>query len=69
MAKYYLDLINASAKADPGTFVRQSSENYLLSVEKAADLLADKRKKIIMLAGPSSSGKTTTASLLEADLE
>ena len=69
MAKYYLDLINASAKADPGTFVRQSSENYLMSVEKAADLLADKRKKIIMLAGPSSSGKTTTASLLEADLE
>ena len=69
MTKYYVDIINAAAKADPKGFIEQCSENYISSVEDAATIMLDKGKKVIMLAGPSSSGKTTTAKILENTME
>ncbi len=64
MTKYYLSIINAASKADPKGFIEQCNENYISTVSDAATILLDKGKKVIMLAGPSSSGKTTTARLL-----
>lgn len=64
MGKYYLGLINAMAEAAPETFVKQCNENYLLSIENAVNIIGTKNKDIIVVAGPSSGGKTTTAKLL-----
>ena len=69
MTKYTVESINSSARHDPDGFVRQSTKNYLNAVEKAARFVLDGKKKIVMLAGPSSSGKTTTAGFLSAFLE
>ncbi len=69
MTKYYIDILNAAAKTDPKGFIEQSSENYISSITDAATIFLDKGKKIIMLAGPSSSGKTTTARIIREFLE
>lgn len=50
---------------DPETFLKRCSEKYHNRVDAVAErIFADPNKKIVMLAGPSSSGKTTTASIL-----
>ncbi len=64
MTKYTIESINFAARHDPEGFVRQSSKNYFNAVEKAAGYILDSGQKIVMLAGPSSSGKTTTAGLI-----
>lgn len=53
--------------AEPSVFVENCTAEYRRKVSDVADeIIKDKSKKIIMLAGPSSSGKTTTASMLSA---
>ncbi|MBR4765876.1 MAG: Flp pilus assembly complex ATPase component TadA, partial [Clostridia bacterium] len=69
MTKYTVESINSSARHDPDGFVRQSTKNYLNAVEKAAKSVLENKKKIVMLAGPSSSGKTTTAGILSGFIE
>ena len=50
---------------DPVNFINGCSTDYHGKVDKVAEkIFADANKKIVMLAGPSSSGKTTTASIL-----
>ena len=69
MTKHTVESINSSARHDPDGFVRQSTKNYLNAVEKAAKSVLENKKKIVMLAGPSSSGKTTTAGILSGFIE
>ena len=57
--------INEMASLSPEKLVEMSEENFSRQVENVAakvSLLPGNR--LVMLAGPSSSGKTTTASLL-----
>lgn len=63
---YLLDDINRQAKEDPKGFIEKSEAEYHARIESAAQsLLAVRRQKpIILVNGPSSSGKTTTAGLL-----
>ncbi len=50
---------------EPRKFLEDSSNNYHRAADDVAKkIFADENKKIVMLAGPSSSGKTTTASIL-----
>lgn len=66
--KYTYSRINNLALA-PTEFVNECSAAYHAKVEKTAKkIFADQSKKIVMLAGPSSSGKTTTAKLLSQKL-
>lgn len=68
MDKYTFSKINNLA-LDPQNFLRDCSAAYHEKVDAAAnEIFLDKSKKIVMLAGPSSSGKTTTASILSADI-
>ncbi len=54
---------------EPRKFLRDCSEDYHARVSETAKIIFnDKSKKIVMLAGPSSSGKTTTAKLLSEKL-
>ena len=56
--------INSLALA-PADFLNRCTEDYSAAVRKAAKtVISQKNKNIIALAGPSSSGKTTTASML-----
>lgn len=61
--------INEMASLSPDKLIELSEDFFLSQVEKAAkNVCADSRKRVIMLAGPSSSGKTTTAELLSNEL-
>lgn len=68
---YDLALINYYAKKKPEELIAAVEEQFYADlcaiVESITSL--EKRCKIIMLSGPSSSGKTTSAKLLERELE
>lgn len=50
--------------------VFEAEKQYHTKIEHMADtVLADETKKIVLIAGPSSSGKTTTANLLKESLK
>ncbi len=55
---------------DAENFLRECTEEYHCKISQTAKVIfADKSKKIVMLAGPSSSGKTTTAAILSQKLD
>ncbi len=59
----------ARLAADTDAVIRESEEGYHQKITAVADrVLGDPRRRIVLLAGPSSSGKTTTAALLSAAL-
>ena len=67
--KYTVSKINGLAQ-DMRKFIGDCTRDYAMTVEKTAQMIfADKSKKIVTLAGPSSSGKTTTASMLSRAVE
>lgn len=67
--KYTYSKINNLALA-PKEFLENCSKAYHAEVAKVArEVFDDASKKIVMLAGPSSSGKTTTAALLSRGIE
>lgn len=61
-----LDEINRRAINDPLGFIQEETARFATDVRQLADdiLAARHDRLLIMLAGPSSSGKTTTASML-----
>lgn len=62
-----LGLINVAAKA-PEEFVRYCEEDYEARVRAAAEQVLRNSVQVVMLTGPSSSGKTTTAHKLAGAL-
>lgn len=62
----HLEQINEAAREDPERMVREIEDSYHGQLQMAADKVYRNRShyRIIMLSGPSSSGKTTTAHLL-----
>lgn len=62
-----LSKINAAATEQPGAFVMQTEEAYHQSIKNIAKNIAKQKQgcRLIMLSGPSSSGKTTTSNLLK----
>ncbi len=71
--KLHLSLadVNGFAQRDPQKFVAYSEARYRRQIEEVAEQFASDfpRRKIILLSGPSSSGKTTTSHNLDAALE
>lgn len=64
-----LDYINSSAK-NPEKFIRECTEEYHKEIRSVAERIAgDDDIKIVALAGPSASGKTTSAHILMNELE
>lgn len=57
-----LEYINEQALKNPKDFVRKCEERYNNIIEEIAKrIVEEKGREIVMLAGPSSAGKTTTA--------
>ena len=65
-----LDEINFALRTDPKGFVKRCDNLYDNRIGKAADVVVSrlKQSRIALLAGPSSSGKTTTASRIKKAL-
>lgn len=64
-----VNLINEKIRNDPSLFVNECEEEYCGIVKKLAEHVSkDDDIKIVAIAGPSSSGKTTTAHLLKEEL-
>ena len=62
--------VNEKATAYPTAFVAEEIDRYRAEVSRVEDWLNDVnvRRRVVLLSGPSSSGKTTTANLLCARL-
>ena len=71
MAEYTLKYINHRAECDAEAFVNDCEEHYHRQLHLVADQIVAncKRKPIVLLNGPSSSGKTTTNDRLGRILE
>jgi len=67
---YDLKEINLRTVADPVGFLRDCEAEYTEKVSRAADLIAENKKRspIVLLSGPSGSGKTTTAMKIAEEL-
>ncbi len=62
-----LSRINAAATTAPDAFVAKTEETYLKNIEDIASHISKvENSKLVMLFGPSSSGKTTSSHLLES---
>ena len=68
---YSLKEINEAVRSDPRGFVEECDAAYNRKIEAAARRIADNRSRsrIVLLSGPSGSGKPTTAKKIEAKLE
>ena len=63
-----IDLYNVAAQ-NPAALAQMSEQSYRQRVEYAARKIRDSRAKIVMLTGPSASGKTTSAHKVAEALE
>ena len=69
MANYDIERINGFLKDKPAEFIRQCEQAYETQLDSAVSgILKHNGRSLVMLAGPSSSGKTTTARLLKEKL-
>ncbi len=58
----YIEYINESAKNSPSDFISKCEGRYEQIISNIAEkITTDEGREIVMLAGPSSAGKTTTA--------
>ncbi len=66
---YYVEQLNEMAKKDSPLLVLLSKQNYENQIEELANKFQqENNKQIILIAGPSSSGKTTTCNLISQKL-
>lgn len=62
---FYLDEINRGMELDSERFVERCEKSFKETINALCDKIVDRDGRVlVMLAGPSSSGKTTTANLL-----
>mgnify|MGYP004598977911 FL=1 len=64
-----LSTINEAAEKEPEQFVKRIECSFKAQIEETADYVIKKQPecKILMIAGPSSSGKTTVANMIKAE--
>ena len=67
--KFTIEEINEKTNSNAQSFISECEKNYRESIERIRDLILQSQgRKLVMLAGPSSSGKTTTANILKSML-
>lgn len=66
---FYLDEVNNLAQLDKNLLVSMSEEMYHNQINELVEDALSKPVKILLVAGPSSSGKTTTSNLITKALQ
>ena len=66
---FFIEEINSLAKNDKELLISMGEEMYHSQIDFAVEDMLNKQANIILVAGPSSSGKTTTSKLIEKKLE
>lgn len=67
---FSVETINKEIEKNPKAFINECEEKYINKVKALADSIAElPGNRLVMLAGPSSSGKTTTAKILAGEFE
>ena len=70
--RYVLDLeqINYAALSSPGQFIENIEKSFKKEISGAANYILNSSNncRVVMLSGPSSSGKTTTANMISKEL-
>lgn len=67
--KNKIEYINDRAEADPVDFINECEERYEKIIDSIVErIITEDGREIVMLAGPSSAGKTTTARKLKEGL-
>ncbi len=64
MAEIQLVYLKELVKNDPVSCIKNADAEYMGAIEKVVTELHERRANIVLLAGPSSSGKTTTANIM-----
>ena len=65
-----VETINKEVEKNPLSYIKRCEEEYINKVKTIADSIAElPGNRLVMLAGPSSSGKTTTAKILAGEFE
>ncbi len=65
VSKFTLNGINESINTDADSYIAKCENAYKKSLERVSDMIVSTGgRKLVMLAGPSSSGKTTTAGII-----
>ncbi|MBQ9913622.1 MAG: nucleoside kinase [Clostridia bacterium] len=68
--KLTVDYINTSVKEAPEKIISESENRYKSIIDTTAErICSSKGRTLVMVAGPSSSGKTTTSKLLKKAIE
>ena len=65
---YYVDEINNLAKSDEKLLIDMAENMFQNQIDDMIEDILNKHTKIILLAGPSSSGKTTTSKIISDKL-
>ena len=69
-SRSFIEDLNYVNKVNPEELIAKSEENYRNQIDELVnDFCEDKRKKIMLIAGPSSAGKTTSTFLINQRLE
>ncbi len=64
------DYINRRIRENAGEFIRECEKSYRDKISEIVEEISEKPgRELVMLAGPSSSGKTTTAKILRSSFE
>ena len=66
---FFIEEINGLAKSDKDLLISMGEEMYHSQIDFAVNNIIAEKTDIILVAGPSSSGKTTTSKLIESKLE
>ena len=69
MAEIQLDHLKELIKKDPVSCIKNADAEYKGTIENVVDAIERRGANIVLLAGPSSSGKTTTACLMRDALQ
>ena len=64
MAECTLKDINRAVESDLAATVKRAEEDYRAQIEDLAEKIMTRGTRVVLLAGPSSSGKTTTSNML-----
>ena len=64
-----VNVLNNALSENPSEVINAAEESFFQEISTACDMIIEQNKHIILLSGPSASGKTTTSKMIVEELE